>query len=670
MLRLPVDVHDPGVRRRVERLFSAAFAVRRAVQRDARSRVDAYRAAHKERSAAGLAAVRERLGLSRTALERAAYRHVDAAPHLRQHLTKALAMHLADGVWDATDRHLFPDASGRRHGRPRPGDWWQFQTIPGRARSHTKPRKWETFRLVGTLPGHQAAFARGGRLWQPRRMPAVRATAGGGPVGSWWDHDGPFAVVLTGVGREDLVVPVRLPQRPGRRPVIEHYLGDPLRWHKVDLVRHRDPAAPGGWRYEAHLLILGPGRTSPAVAARRQAAAGLDRRGGVDVNVSNLAVVSVPAGQGAGGGLRCSRVARTGEQNQALAAQRLRQRRRSRALQRSRRATNAAQYRLSKRQQRRADRRRKAGLSAVQDGVPGGPRVATAAGIPVQAYRRDALSNRYRRLRGRAAADGAARTQAGKTRARQVAAGLVAMHGSSLIVEDSDLSVWARRWGRGIHAFTPGMLVTALQHETTAVAAVAVAAGGGRVGLALARAGTRHTAWTQHCLCGTRVPKPLAQRRHHCPTCGLTGDRDLVAALLGAHTVLHHQARPGSARIDWAGAQHTLDTYGVEAINNGLQGALTESTGHRPNPHPRSGGTRRPQRSTSPTGRCRRARRTAGMNPPPATRHGGGGGPVPPTTPDETQPATPLVGTTPERRGAHPGLSTKTGTTPALENRP
>ncbi|GAA4245509.1 hypothetical protein GCM10022255_013180 [Dactylosporangium darangshiense] len=159
-------------------------------------------------------------------------------------------------------------------------------------------------------------------------------------------------------------------------------------------------------------------------------------------------------------------------------------------------------------------------------------------------------------------------------------------------------------------------------------------------------------------------------RRHHCPTCGLTGDRDLVAALLGAHTVLHDRARPGRARIDWAGAQHTLDTYGVEAINNGLQGALTESTGHRPSPHPRSGGTRRPQRSTSPTGRCRRARRTAGMNPPPATSYGGGGGPVPPTTPDEIQPATPLVRTTPERRGAHPGLSTKTGTTPALENRP
>ncbi|MEV8511298.1 hypothetical protein [Dactylosporangium sp. NPDC051484] len=189
------------MRRHVERVFAAAFVVRRAVQLDARARVDAYWAAHRERDTVGAAAVRDRLGLSRTGLEHAAYRHLDAAPHLRRYVTKALAMHVADGVWTAVDRHLFPDAAGRRHGRPKAGDWWGFGRIAGRARSHTTARKWETFRLVGTLAGHDTTFGRGGRLRQPRRMPAVTPAAGGRTVRSWWEHDGAFAVVLTGTGR-------------------------------------------------------------------------------------------------------------------------------------------------------------------------------------------------------------------------------------------------------------------------------------------------------------------------------------------------------------------------------------------------------------------------------------------------------------------------------------
>ncbi|MEV6922881.1 hypothetical protein AB0M46_00005 [Dactylosporangium sp. NPDC051485] len=648
VLRLPLDVHEPRVRLVLERVFGAAFAVRRAVQRDARARVDAFWAARCERAAAGPEAVRGRLGLSRSGLEHAAYRHLDGAPHLRRYLTKALAMHLADGVWQATVRHLFPDVTGRRHGRPRPGGWWEFAAIPGRARSHTRARKWETFRLVGSLAGHCATFGHGGRLWQPRRMPAVTATAAGVPVRSWWDHDGPFAIVCTGLGGGDLVIPVRLPQGPGRWPVLEHYLADPDRWHKIDLVRHRDPGSPGGWRYEAHLMVLGPGYTSPAVTQRRQAAARLERRGGVDVNVSNLTIVSVPTSMD--GGLAASRVARTGDHDTALAAERLRQRRRNRALDRSRRAANPGQYRLSPRQQRRADRRRAAGLPPVQVTVPGGPRVANTAGIPVRAYRHDIASNTYRRLRGRAAADGAARTKAGHTRARITAAALVAVHGASLVVEDADIRVWARRWGRGIHAFTPGMLLTALRRETTAVTAHT-----GR-GPGLVRAGTRHTAWTQHCLCSQRVPKGLADRRHCCPSCGLAGDRDLVAALIGAHTVLTDPAQPATARVDWDAARATLARYRVETINVGLQGALTESTGtHHPDPHHTGGRSRRPQPTTSQHGRWRGARRTFGTSP---------------RQPRMSPTTTPVARTTPERRDAQPELLNKPGITTGLRYRP
>ncbi|WP_460494103.1 hypothetical protein [Dactylosporangium cerinum] len=267
------------MRRHLERVFAAAFSVRRAVQRDARARVDAFWAAHRERATVGPAAVRDRLGLTLSGLEHAAYRHLDAAPHLRRYLTKALAMHLAGGVWQAVDRHLFPDVSGRRHGPPRPGGWWEFQTIPGRARSHTRARKWETWRLVRSLAGHRAVFERpsaeGGRLWQPRRMPVVTPTASstvgavaGARVRSWWDHDGALAVVLTGTGDRDLVLPVRLPQGPARSRVL-------------------DPAGDGRWVASDRLWIPGllkthQGGAADAVRSRwpglRQAGAGCPAR--------------------------------------------------------------------------------------------------------------------------------------------------------------------------------------------------------------------------------------------------------------------------------------------------------------------------------------------------------------------------------------------------------
>ena len=120
------------------------------------------------------AAVRDRLGLSRTALEHAAYAHLDAAPHLRRFVTKALAMHLADvGLDRRPSATCFATRRGKRHGTPRVGRWYDFTRLPGRARSHTKERKWETFRLHGTLDGHRAAYTdRDGDFVQPRRLRA------------------------------------------------------------------------------------------------------------------------------------------------------------------------------------------------------------------------------------------------------------------------------------------------------------------------------------------------------------------------------------------------------------------------------------------------------------------------------------------------------------------
>jgi hypothetical protein len=131
---------------------------------------------------------------------------------MRDHLTKAVGLHVAGEVWQSIDRHLFADGSGRRHGAPRVGTWWEFSRIPGRARSHTKKSPlWETWRLVGTLDGHLDAYrhpqlpvsataaAGAGRqaagtsiLAQPAQLP----TPPHPESGSWWDHTGALTVVL------------------------------------------------------------------------------------------------------------------------------------------------------------------------------------------------------------------------------------------------------------------------------------------------------------------------------------------------------------------------------------------------------------------------------------------------------------------------------------------
>jgi hypothetical protein len=310
VIRLELDVSDARARQRVEQQWDAVFRLRRAVQRDAAARCRAYRAAHLERGA-DPKGLRERLGLSRKGIEAAAKAHIEASGWMRNHLTKATGLHVAHEVWQTVDRHLFADSSGRRHGPPRIGSWWEFTRIPGRARSHAKARPvWETYRLVGTLVAHLEAYRHpqlpasvttaldaAGQptgtsvLCQPARLTAPMRPASG----SWADHDGALAVVFTGLPAGDLVLPVRLPQGAGQWAHLCHFLADPSMWHKIDLVRVRDCKAPGGWRYYAHLLTHQPGYQSPATQLRR-AEIPTQRRAGVDANVSNVALASFPDG--------------------------------------------------------------------------------------------------------------------------------------------------------------------------------------------------------------------------------------------------------------------------------------------------------------------------------------------------------------------------------------
>jgi hypothetical protein len=544
VLRLAIDTTDLVQRRLLEGMFSATFSVRRAVQRDARDRTRAYRAAWRERRK-DPAAVRARVGLSREALERAAYAHVHAAPHLRRFVTKALAMHMADSVWTATERHLFPDATGKRSGMPHPGAWYDFARIPGRARSHRKKHKWESFRLHGSLAGHRAAYtAADGRFFQPDHLKPIAAQR------NWWGYAGPLAIVCTGLPAGTLAVPVRLPAAPSNQPILDHHLADPSRWHKIDLVRHRDPTAAGGWRYEAHLLVLTTPYVSPATGARREMAVHTtaERRAGVDVNVSNVSVASHADGKD----LKITRIAREPREVTALAKRACAQRKTLRSLDRSRRARNPDQYELSARQVAHNQRRATAGLPPVQM-IPRGPRRRRADGKPLQAYRSDQLSQTYRDTRGHTAVEGEALTRARRDVARQIAARLVAEHGCRLVVEDTDLRTWSRLWGRGIAAFTPGTLVTALDREATLVARIAGASRG------LERASTRTTALSQHCLCGVRIAKSLSERIHRCQSCGLRGDRDAVAATLAACVVIGEPRNPASAVVDFDLARRLLE---------------------------------------------------------------------------------------------------------------
>ena len=563
VLRLALDVSDPRHRATLEAMFHGAYSLRRAVQRDARDRCRAYWAASHER-ARDVAAVRDRLGLSMKGFEHAAWAHLDEAPHLRRCVTKALAQHIADNIWTAVERHLFRDARGVRQGLLGVTPWFEFTRLPGRARSHTKSRKWESFRLHGTLAGHRAAYTDcDGDFVQPRHLRSVTSKA-------WWTYEGPLAVVFTGLADSTLVLPVRLPTAPSNQPALDYYLSDPTKWHKIDLVRRQDAHAPGGWRYEAHLSVLTQPYVAPNAAARRAQAAlaTLDRSAGIDVNVSNISIASHDTGRD----VQLTRIERTGPQKTSDRKRQKRVRRRQRELERSRRAANRAQYQLSRRQEKRNRRREAAGLRPV-DMIPMGPRKQCIDGAPVQSFRKDELSASYRRSRAAKAAEANAVARTRRYHARKVAVDVVAKHGMQFVVEDTSIAAWATRWGRALDAFSPGMFVDAIDREARAVAALAGTVGG------VQRASTRTTALSQHCPCGARVDKRLADRVHACAACGLRGDRDAVAAVLASFTVLVERDNPRSAQVDYVASAGALGEVrsALRFPYDGWQDTLSES---------------------------------------------------------------------------------------------
>jgi len=118
----------------------------------------------------------------------------------------------------------------------------------------------------------------------------------------------------------------------------------------------------------------------------------------VDMNVSNLAVVSVDAGHR---DPRSTVVRVEAGASERLARAAAKKRRGERRVDRSRRASNAQQYAKSKSQMKRDELRAERGLRAVTDATPRGGRLTSATGVPLRAYRHDQISTTYRDLRRR-----------------------------------------------------------------------------------------------------------------------------------------------------------------------------------------------------------------------------------------------------------------------------
>lgn len=293
---------------------------------------------------------------------------------------------------------------------------------------------------------------------------------------------------------------------------------------------------PSRWRFYAHLLVHQSGYQSAATRTRRSEIP-TDRRAGVDANVSNLALASLSEGHS--DTLLVGHIGCSPEQLTAAARAAKQARCRQRTLDRSRRNTNPEHYGPSPRQAARAERRACVGLRAKQVTNPGGPRRARVDRVPLRGYGHDRLCGGYQRIQSDHAAETRSASQAKHARARDIAARIVAIHGNTITAEDCRVSTWARLWGKRISVFSPGMLVAALKQECAAT------------GGALSRAGTQATAMTQHCLCGQRVPKTLAQRIHDWPQCGLHADRDIASAALAACVHYATPDGPASARVDY-----------------------------------------------------------------------------------------------------------------------
>lgn len=109
---------------------------------------------------------------------------------------------------------------------------------------------------------------------------------------------------------------------------------------------------------------------------------------------------------------------------------------------------------------------------------------------------------------------------------------VVLNHGARGGIEETHYTAWQKsnfKFGRRMGLTSPGALHESLRREMTLV--------GGE----LHDLDAYTYAFSQHCLCGRRAKKDLKTRVHSCPDCGLTCDRDHLAATL-MHLVVQNGA--------------------------------------------------------------------------------------------------------------------------------
>ena len=115
--------------------------------------------------------------------------------------------------------------------------------------------------------------------------------------------------------------------------------------------------------------------------------------------------------------------------------------------------------------------------------------------------------------------------------------------GETFLLEQVSYRAWQRRFGRSIQRRAPGTFVQIL----TRLAASA----GGKV----LTVPTRRTKLSQTCQCGRVQKKPLSERVHACPACGLQMQRDLYSAYLirfvDQQTFLLHADQAQAAWPGW-----------------------------------------------------------------------------------------------------------------------
>lgn len=148
--------------------------------------------------------------------------------------------------------------------------------------------------------------------------------------------------------------------------------------------------------------------------------------------------------------------------------------------------------------------------------------------------------------------------------------------GASIKAEKVSVRGWQKLFGKSIGFKAPATFQYELKRK-------AENAGGSALLFS-----TRKTALSQTCLCGRKQKKPLSQRVHSCPDCGLKMQRDILSAYLSRYVdPKTENLSIELARDSWLGMEQSL----LEGWQNGSnQSARTEA---RPKSPTSNSGTER-----------------------------------------------------------------------------